>query len=74
MTLELTALALAKPAPFSPLCGGMGRGAARARPVGCAFIAHHPHDHRTVDGKGAVTFLLRVKEPLKDPRRLLMDL
>ena len=32
------------------------------------------YDHRIVDGKGAVTFLLRVKEALEDPRRLLMDL
>ncbi len=30
--------------------------------------------HRIVDGKGAVTFLVRVKEALEDPRRLLMDL
>ncbi|PZQ96731.1 MAG: dihydrolipoamide succinyltransferase [Cereibacter sphaeroides] len=32
------------------------------------------YDHRVVDGKGAVTFLVRVKEALEDPRRLLMDL
>ena len=32
------------------------------------------YDHRIVDGKGAVTFLVRVKEMLEDPRRLLMDL
>lgn len=32
------------------------------------------YDHRIVDGKGAVTFLVRVKEALEDPRRLLMDL
>jgi len=32
------------------------------------------YDHRLVDGKGAVTFLVRVKEALEDPRRLLMDL
>ena len=32
------------------------------------------YDHRIVDGKGAVTFLVRVKESLEDPRRLLMDL
>ena len=31
------------------------------------------YDHRIVDGKGAVTFLVRVKEALEDPRRLLMD-
>lgn len=32
------------------------------------------YDHRIIDGKGAVTFLVRVKEMLEDPRRLLMDL
>lgn len=32
------------------------------------------YDHRIVDGKGAVTFLVRVKELIEDPRRLLMDI
>ena len=32
------------------------------------------YDHRIVDGKGAVTFLVRVKEARADPRRMLMDL
>ena len=32
------------------------------------------YDHRIVDGKGAVTFLVRVKENLEDPKRLLIDL
>ncbi len=32
------------------------------------------YDHRVVDGKGAVTFLVRVKECLEDPERLLFDL
>ncbi|AMY70853.1 2-oxoglutarate dehydrogenase complex dihydrolipoyllysine-residue succinyltransferase [Frigidibacter mobilis] len=32
------------------------------------------YDHRIVDGKGAVTFLVRVKEALEDPRRLLVDI
>jgi 2-oxoglutarate dehydrogenase E2 component (dihydrolipoamide succinyltransferase) len=32
------------------------------------------HDHCVADGKGAVTFLVRGKEALEDPRRLLMDL
>ncbi|MEM9725892.1 MAG: 2-oxoglutarate dehydrogenase complex dihydrolipoyllysine-residue succinyltransferase [Pseudomonadota bacterium] len=32
------------------------------------------YDHRIVDGQGAVTFLVRVKEAIEDPRRLLMDL
>jgi len=32
------------------------------------------YDHRVVDGKGAVTFLVRVKESLEDPQRMLFDL
>ena len=32
------------------------------------------YDHRIVDGKEAVSFLVRVKETLEDPRRLLLDL
>jgi 2-oxoglutarate dehydrogenase E2 component (dihydrolipoamide succinyltransferase) len=32
------------------------------------------YDHRIVDGKEAVTFLVRVKESLEDPQRALLDL
>ncbi len=32
------------------------------------------YDHRIVDGKEAVTFLVRVKENLEDPQRMLFDL
>ena len=32
------------------------------------------YDHRVVDGREAVTFLLRVKEAIEDPARLLIDL
>ncbi|MDX1974636.1 MAG: 2-oxoglutarate dehydrogenase complex dihydrolipoyllysine-residue succinyltransferase [Rickettsiales bacterium] len=32
------------------------------------------YDHRIIDGKESVTFLVRVKEALEDPRRLLLDL
>src|SRR3954453_19820044 len=32
------------------------------------------YDHRIVDGKEAVTFLVRVKEALEDPTRLVLDL
>ncbi|MDR3498515.1 MAG: 2-oxoglutarate dehydrogenase complex dihydrolipoyllysine-residue succinyltransferase [Parvibaculum sp.] len=32
------------------------------------------YDHRIVDGREAVTFLVRVKEALEDPQRLLLDL
>ncbi len=32
------------------------------------------YDHRIVDGKEAVTFLVRIKEGLEDPQRALLDL
>jgi 2-oxoglutarate dehydrogenase E2 component (dihydrolipoamide succinyltransferase) len=32
------------------------------------------HDRRIVDGREAVTFLVRVKEGLEDPARLVLDL
>ena len=31
------------------------------------------YDHRIVDGQGAVTFLVKVKEAIEDPQRLLLD-
>jgi 2-oxoglutarate dehydrogenase E2 component (dihydrolipoamide succinyltransferase) len=32
------------------------------------------YDHRIVDGREAVTFLVRVKESIEDPQRLVLDL
>jgi 2-oxoglutarate dehydrogenase E2 component (dihydrolipoamide succinyltransferase) len=32
------------------------------------------YDHRIVDGQQAVTFLVRVKESLEDPARIVLDL
>lgn len=32
------------------------------------------YDHRIIDGKEAVTFLVRVKESIEDPQRLILDL
>jgi 2-oxoglutarate dehydrogenase E2 component (dihydrolipoamide succinyltransferase) len=32
------------------------------------------YDHRIVDGKEAVSFLVRVKEAIEDPRRLILDI
>ena len=31
------------------------------------------YDHRIVDGREAVTFLVRLKECIEDPQRLLID-
>ena len=32
------------------------------------------YDHRVVDGQGAVTFLVRIKECIEDPQRMLLDI
>jgi 2-oxoglutarate dehydrogenase E2 component (dihydrolipoamide succinyltransferase) len=32
------------------------------------------YDHRIVDGREAVTFLVRVKECIEDPERLVLDI
>ena len=32
------------------------------------------YDHRLIDGKEAVTFLVKVKEAIEDPRRLLLEM
>jgi 2-oxoglutarate dehydrogenase E2 component (dihydrolipoamide succinyltransferase) len=46
-------------------------GEVRIRPM--MYLAFS-YDHRIVDGKEAVTFLVRVKEVLEDPGRLVLDL
>ena len=68
--------------PFPPQVAILGMHTIQERPVVVnGQIVIRPmmylalsYDHRIVDGKGAVTFLVRVKEALEDPRRLLMDL
>jgi 2-oxoglutarate dehydrogenase E2 component (dihydrolipoamide succinyltransferase) len=32
------------------------------------------YDHRIVDGREAVTFLVRVKECIEDPQRMLLEM
>ncbi|MGD0720765.1 MAG: 2-oxoglutarate dehydrogenase complex dihydrolipoyllysine-residue succinyltransferase [Roseiarcus sp.] len=46
-------------------------GRIEARPMMYLALSY---DHRVVDGKEAVTFLVRVKEALEDPARLVLDL
>ncbi|HLN08810.1 MAG TPA: 2-oxoglutarate dehydrogenase complex dihydrolipoyllysine-residue succinyltransferase [Xanthobacteraceae bacterium] len=46
-------------------------GEIKARPMMYLALSY---DHRIVDGREAVTFLVRVKESLEDPARLVMDL
>lgn len=49
----------------------MPDGEIKARPM--MYIALS-YDHRIIDGREAVTFLVRVKEFIEDPRRMLLDL
>lgn len=46
-------------------------GKIEARPMMYLALSY---DHRIVDGREAVSFLVRVKEGVEDPRRLLLDL
>ena len=46
-------------------------GEIKARPMMYLALSY---DHRIVDGKEAVTFLVRVKEAIEDPQRLVLDL
>lgn len=41
--------------------------------VGDMMYVAHSYDHRIIDGREAVTFLVRLKEVLEDPARLLID-
>src|SRR6266487_3969904 len=47
------------------------RGEIKLRPMMYLALSY---DHRIVDGREAVTFLVRVKESLEDPARLILDL
>jgi 2-oxoglutarate dehydrogenase E2 component (dihydrolipoamide succinyltransferase) len=66
----------------APQSGILGMHKIQERPVAVAGkIEVRPmmylalsYDHRIVDGKEAVTFLVRVKEALEDPARLVLDL
>ncbi len=49
----------------------MEDGSIAARPMMYLALSY---DHRVVDGKEAVTFLVRVKECLEDPQRFVLDL
>ena len=45
-------------------------GEVRIRPMMYLALSY---DHRIIDGREAVTFLVRVKEFIEDPERLLLD-
>lgn len=46
-------------------------GKIEARPM--MYLAHS-YDHRIIDGREAVSFLVRIKEAIEDPQRLLLDI
>jgi len=47
------------------------KGEIKVRPMMYLALSY---DHRIIDGKEAVTFLVRIKELLEDPRRLVLDI
>jgi 2-oxoglutarate dehydrogenase E2 component (dihydrolipoamide succinyltransferase) len=65
----------------APQSGILGMHAIKDRPmaVNCQVLIRPmmylavSYDHRIVDGKEAVTFLVRVKEAIEDPQRLLLE-
>ncbi len=66
----------------APQSGILGMHAIKDRPIAInGKIEIRPmmylalsYDHRVVDGAGAVTFLVKVKDAIEDPQRLLLDL
>ena len=66
----------------APQSGILGMHSIKDRPIAVAgHVVIRPmmylalsYDHRIVDGKEAVTFLVRVKEGLEDPQRAILDL
>lgn len=49
----------------------MPNGAIEARPMMYLALSY---DHRIIDGREAVSFLVRIKDALEDPQRLLLDI
>ncbi len=73
---------MARPVLSAPQSGIRGRRRIEERPVArngqvvirpMMYLALS-YDHRIVDGKEAVTFLVRIKESIEDPQRLMLDL
>ena len=73
---------LSTPILNAPQSGILGLHAIEERPVAIGGeVVIHPmmyvalsYDHRLVDGQQSVSFLVRVKEMLEDPVRLLLEL
>ena len=72
---------LSTPILNAPQCGILGMHAIQDRPVAVnGQVVIRPmmylalsYDHRLVDGRDAVTFLVKVKQALEDPARLLLS-
>ena len=73
---------LSTPILNPPQSGILGMHKIQKRPVcdsdgnivaGNMMYVAHSYDHRIIDGREAVTFLVRLKEMLEDPARLLID-
>ncbi len=74
---------LSTPILNAPQSGILGMHRIQQRPVVLAdgSVAARPmmyvalsYDHRIIDGREAVSFLVRIKEMVEDPRRLLLDI
>jgi 2-oxoglutarate dehydrogenase E2 component (dihydrolipoamide succinyltransferase) len=73
---------LSTPIPNPPQTAILGMHAIQKRPVAVNDeIVIRPmmyvaltYDHRIIDGKQAVSFLVRIKELIEDPKRLLLDI
>ncbi|MCX5616422.1 dihydrolipoyllysine-residue succinyltransferase [Bombella sp. TMW 2.2559] len=73
---------LSTPILNAPQSGVLGMHAIQDRPVAVdGQVVIRPmmyvalsYDHRLVDGREAVSFLVRLKELIEDPRRLLLDI
>jgi len=72
---------LSTPILNPPQSGILGMHAIKKRPivdgdqvtVGSIMYLAHSYDHRIIDGREAVTFLIRIKEMIEEPARLLID-
>ncbi len=72
---------LSTPILNPPQSGILGMHAIKKRPivegnevtVGSIMYLAHSYDHRIIDGREAVTFLVRIKEMIEEPARLLID-
>ncbi|MFW5812106.1 MAG: 2-oxoglutarate dehydrogenase complex dihydrolipoyllysine-residue succinyltransferase [Alkalispirochaetaceae bacterium] len=73
---------LSTPIPSPPQSGVLGMHAIQKRPVAIGDeIVIRPmmylaltYDHRVVDGREAIGFLVKIKELIEDPRRMLLGL